>query len=77
MKPYQRRQQHAYPYYKVAMWNARSFCWADGRTAYSSEEEALRSIPSGVPGKYRLSRVTETGRTDLVPFEVGPMVGGD
>ena len=77
MKPYQRRQQAAYPYYKVATWDACSCTWRDGRTAYPTRDAAIGSLPCGVPAKYRLSEVTEHGRTDLAPFEVGGMVGGD
>lgn len=69
MKPHQRRQQQAYPYFKLATWDPRSFTWRDGRIAFESEAEAERSV-FGKPGKYRLSVVDETGRTDLEPFEI-------
>lgn len=75
MKPYQRRAANGYPYYKVATWDVRSCTWCDGRTAHPSRDAAIAAI-SG-PGRYRLSEVTEHGRRDLTPFEVGERVGGD
>lgn len=70
MKSYQRREQQAYPYYKVATWDARSLTWRDGKKAFATADEAMRSFPRGAAGKYRLSEVTENSRRDLEVFEV-------
>ena len=75
MKNHERRAANAYPYYKLAVWDARSFTYRDGRVAYPTQHDAVAAI--SVPGKYRVSKVTADGRRDLTPFEVGEMVGGD
>lgn len=66
MKPYQRRASGTYPYYKLATWDARSMVWRDGKVAYQTVADAVDAI-SG-PGKYRLSRVDDSGRRDFAPF---------
>lgn len=68
MKPYQRRQQGGYPYYKLAKWDARSMTWCDGRGTHTTEADAFMSIT--IRGRYRISEVTECGRRDLPPFDV-------
>jgi hypothetical protein len=72
MKPYQRRAARAYPYFKLAVWNSRSACWQDAasgfKRAFASEAEAR--IAADRPGTYRVSIVTEVGRSDLSPFVV-------
>ncbi len=68
MKPYQRRQAAAYPYYKLATWDPRSLTFRDGKIAFTSMRDALDSVT--VEGKYRISEVTETGREDFAPFFV-------
>lgn len=71
MKPHERRSARAYPYYKVATWDARSHTWRDGKTAHATQRDAIESITT--PGRYRLSIVSERGRHDLEPFDViGP-----
>lgn len=69
MKPYQRRQAAAYPYYKLAVWDARSLTFRDGKVAY--RDAASAALDAAVPGRYRISVVTADGRRDLEPFEVG------
>jgi hypothetical protein len=68
MAPHARRAAGAYPYFKLAAWDAVSVCWRDGKPAYESQAAALAAARK--PGRYRLSRVTESGRVDLEPFIV-------
>lgn len=68
MKTYERRQTGSYPYFKLATWDPRSFTWRDGKKAFPTEDDARREARS--PGQYRLSVVTETGRSDLPAFTV-------
>ena len=75
MKPHQRRQEAAYPYYKIATWDARLCTFRDGKVAFASETDALQSVRG--PGRYRVSTVTADGRKDAQAFDVGEMVGGD
>jgi hypothetical protein len=68
MKPFERRAAAAYPYFKLATWDPRSFTWRDGHTPYPSEGQARSGARK--PGRYRISRIDESGRADLDPFEV-------
>lgn len=73
MKDYERRATGNTVYYKVAVWNARSFCFQDATKAfkgtYSTEDKARAACVK--PGRYRISRRdVNGGRTDGEPFEV-------
>jgi len=68
MKHYERRQQQAFPYYKLANWDARSLTFRDGKVAYATSADATRAAKK--PGRYRLSIVTEAGRSDLEFFDL-------
>jgi hypothetical protein len=63
------------PYFKVAVWNARTFCWQDAAPGYRGTfptEEAARAFCK-TAGRYRISHVTDTSRGDGDPFDVaGP-----
>ena len=69
MKPHQRRTEGNYPYYKLAVWDARSFTYRDGKVAYDTAEDALAEAEKS-PGKYRISAVLVDGRDDLAPFTI-------
>jgi hypothetical protein len=75
MKPHERRQTRNYPYYKLATWDARSFTFRDGKIAYDTKDAALADILK--PGKYRVSIVTATGRSDEAPINVVKQPLGD
>ena len=64
-----RQCRRTYPYYKVAVWDAMSIVWRDGKIAFASRSDAEGSVV-GTPGKYRVSEVTESKRYDLEPFLV-------
>jgi hypothetical protein len=66
MKTCERRATRNYPYFKLAAWDARSFTWKDGKVQFATEGEAEASARK--PGRYRASRVEESGRIDLDPF---------
>lgn len=66
MKQHERRQSNAYPYFKLATFDERSFTFRDGKVAYPTDSDAIQAAKK--PGKYRLSVVTENGRNDLEPF---------
>jgi hypothetical protein len=68
LRPFERRAAAAYPYFKLAAWDARSFTWRAGRHAHATEEAARAEARS--PGRYRVSRFTEAGAEELTPFEV-------
>ncbi len=66
MRPFERRAAQAYPYFKIATWDERQQCWKDGRHAFPTEAEARRQAPKGA--RCRISRIDESGRTDLEAF---------
>lgn len=68
MKPYERRATAAYPYFKLATWDARNLTWRDGKRV--QETEAAARSEARTPGRYRISRIEEAGRVDLPPFAV-------
>jgi hypothetical protein len=68
MKPYQLRQAGIREYFKLAIWDARSFTFRDGKVAFATEQEARDAACK--PGKYRISVVSADGRRDLEPFTV-------
>lgn len=68
MKPHERRAANA-AYYKLAVWDPRSFTFRDGKVAYAREADARAAARK--PGKYRVSVVPPDGRRqDLEPFTV-------
>jgi hypothetical protein len=69
MRAFERRATNAYPYFKLASWDSRNLVWRDGKKAFPTEK-AARAAAASAPGRYRISVVTDVGRTDLVPFEV-------
>lgn len=72
MKQHQRRSEGTFPYYKLATFDAISFCFRDGKVAYATEAEAKAAAKK--PGKYRVSVVHENGRCDMPAFEVALLV---
>ena len=68
MKHYQRRESGTFPYFKLAAWNPVLGCWQDGKRQYDTDTEAINDARR--PGRYRLSRVDDRGRTDLTPFNL-------
>lgn len=66
MKHYERRTNDAFPYYKLATFDERSFTYRDGKVAYASEDDAKNAAKGS--GKFRVSIVTEKGRKDCEPF---------
>jgi hypothetical protein len=68
MRPFERRAALAYPYFKLSVWDVRIACWKVLPKAYPSEGEARKQARK--PGRYRLSQLEESGKTELEPFEV-------
>lgn len=68
MKAYERREVNAYPYFKLATWDTRSFTWKAGK-ATAKTEDAARAM-AGNPGRYRVERFEESASCGLEPFEV-------
>jgi hypothetical protein len=68
MRPFERRAANAFPYFKLAVWDARNCTWRDGKKAFPTEAEARKA--AGKPGKYRVSRVDESGYADVATFSV-------
>jgi hypothetical protein len=66
MKMHERRESLAFPYFKLAVWDPRSFTWKDGKVAFASHADAIRAARK--PGRYRISEVGESGRIDMEPF---------
>ncbi len=71
MRPDERRIKGAYPYFKLAVWDRCNACWRDGRRAHATIDAAVAEAERA-PGRYRISCVTESGRTDLAPFVIEP-----
>ena len=69
MKQNKRRSEGSFPYYKLATFDAISFCFRDGKVAYATEAEAKAAAKN--PGSYRVSVVHENSRSDMPAFEVG------
>jgi hypothetical protein len=71
MRPFERRETDAYPYFKLATWDDRAMVWKAGKTVQETEAACLKLARK--PGKYRVSRFDESGPVNLDPFEVtGP-----
>lgn len=68
MRPYERREANAYPYFKLAVWDERNAVWKAGKTA--QETEAACKALAKKPGRYRVSRCEDGGITNLEPFTV-------
>lgn len=68
MKPHERRKQNAYPYYKLARWDARLACWVDGKRTFETRDDAQHGTEGR--GRYRISVITDRGRKDDLEFEV-------
>lgn len=68
MKPYERREANAWPYFKLATWDERRMTWKDGKTVRGTETDARKGARR--PGRYRISRIDASGRIDLVPFVI-------
>lgn len=68
MKPYERRAENRYPYFKLATYDSISCTYRDGKKAFPTYLAAAESAIA--PGTYRISKVTDTGRTDFEPFTV-------
>lgn len=66
MKPHTRRHTAAFPYFKIATFDPRYMCFRDGRRCFATIESAEAS--ARMPGRYRVSAVTEDGRFDLHEF---------
>lgn len=65
MMPHERRARTTF---KLAVWDAVSCCWRDGKRAYASLEAAKAAAKP--PGRYRVSVIDTTGRRDLEAFQV-------
>ena len=68
MKPHERRQTGAYPYYTLSVWKDMPGCWVAGKKPFTSEHEARQNAKKS--GKYRIVKITENNRIDLEPFTV-------
>ncbi len=69
LRQFERRAAGAFPYYKLAQWNQRSFTYSDGKVAFATEAEAREAARK--PGQYRVSSVHEDGsRVDGAAFSV-------
>jgi hypothetical protein len=68
MRPFERRAAGAYPFYKLATWDARLGTWRAGKRIHPTEEAARKEARG--PGRYRVSRFTEAGADELPSFEV-------
>ena len=66
MRPFERRAANAYPYFKLAVWDAARFTWRTGKHTFPTEEAARQSAPRGA--RCRVSRIDEYGATELDPF---------
>lgn len=68
MRPFERRAASVTVYFKLASWDARNCTWKAGKKTFATEEEAKAS--ASAPGRYRLTRVDESGHTEFDPFTV-------
>lgn len=65
---FERRAAGTATYYKLATWDARSFTFKDGKVAFETRAEAGWAATK--PGRYRISEVSDSGRTDFEPFDI-------
>jgi hypothetical protein len=68
MKPYERRAADAWPYFKLATWDARTMTWKAGKRVLATEAEARDAALPG--GRYRIERFEERGSRIMEPFSV-------
>lgn len=70
MKPHERRACGAVTYYKLATYAPNVMTFRDGKRQYETLAAALAAAMAAGPGRYRVSRVDDTGRRDMPPFTV-------
>jgi hypothetical protein len=70
MRPFERRESgtDTYPRFKLATWDARNQTWKDGKSVQMTEESCR--LTARKPGRYRMSRIDETGYSDLDFFTI-------
>ena len=68
MKPYERRRTGKTTYYKLATWDERNLAFRDGKRGFDTPAAAVAKAI--IPGRYRISKVTEAGREDLMAFDI-------
>jgi hypothetical protein len=68
MRPHERRERGAYPYFKLATWDGVNMMWRAGKRVYETEAAARASASRS--GRYRISRADESGYVEMAPFEV-------
>jgi hypothetical protein len=69
MKAYERRGRGAYPYFKIARWDARICAFRPLKATAPSEARAIE-LAGGEEGTYRLERFDESGSMAMEPFEI-------
>ena len=55
-------------YFKLAVWDAKSFTFRDGKRGFDTEADARAA--ANKPGQYRISTISQSGRSDGLPFSV-------
>lgn len=60
-KPYERRAAGSYPFYRLGVWEARSFTYRDRPATYENSGDAKAAATRNGPGKYRITTVGEAG----------------
>lgn len=68
-RPFERRADGSYPYFRLATWSEISLTYRDDPTAYASWGDA--HVTARKPGRYRITEIKEDGTITVVgEFEV-------
>lgn len=67
LRPFERRAAGGFPYYRLAVWEPRSFTFKDNATPHATPEAAQAAART--PGKYRITEVSEDGTAVYATFE--------
>lgn len=71
MRPHERRQAGAYPYYRLAVVDERTFCLRQLPGTFATKEEAIARAKHSGRGTYAVSVVNEDGtRYETERFDV-------
>lgn len=69
-KPHQRRAAGLYPFYRLAVWCARSFTFKDKPKPHATVQDAIDMAGTLRPGTFRITAVAEHGTTLVKEFRL-------
>ncbi len=70
-RPYERRATNAYPYFRAAWWDPRSFTYRDNASPHATVQAAIDFAKENFnPGKIRITTIGEKGPVGYEDFVI-------